>query len=164
MPFEVRVVRPDEYEGVGEATSSAWHEYVELYPNFGWKAFLARVSDIAGRARRGTLVFGAFENQRPLGSVTLDLKQQSIGPYVLSSDTAYIGLLGVIPTARRRGVATALMEGAIQEARRRGMRAIVLTYDPVDVGPKELYDRLGFADTGERTTQGEYIARLDLST
>lgn len=164
MPVEVRVVRPDEYEGVGVATSSAWHEYVELYPNFGWKAFLAHVADIAGRARQGTLVFGAFENQRPLGSVTLALDQQSIVPFVLSSDTAYIGLLGVIPTARRRGVGMALMEAAIQEARRRGMHAVVLTYDPVDVGPKELYERLGFADTGERTTQGEFIARLDLPT
>jgi ribosomal protein S18 acetylase RimI-like enzyme len=160
---EVREVLPHEYEEAGRATASAWQEYVAPYPDFGWSSFLPAVADIAGRAQ-GAVIFGAFENGHALGTVTLQPERRSVGAYQLTPDTAYIELLGVAPTARRRGIGTALMQAAIKEARHQGKRAVVLTYDPVDVGPKELYERLGFADTGERTTQGEFVARLDLPT
>lgn len=161
MSVEVREVLPDEYETAGRVTSSAWHEYVDRYPHFGWNRFLAHVADIGGRADGGSRL-GAFEDGRPLGTVTLDLECRSIGAYQLTPDTAYVGLLGVAPTARRRGIGHSLMEAAIEEARRRGRRALVLTYDPVDVAPKTLYDRLGFDDTGERTSDLQFIARLEL--
>jgi GNAT superfamily N-acetyltransferase len=161
VSVEVREILPHEYDEAGSATASAWHEYVEPYPAFGWEKFLRHVADIRSRAN-DAIVFGAFEDGRPLGTVTLELERRSIGCYEVAADTAYVGLLGVARTARRRGIANALMQASIEEARRRGMRAVVLTYDPVDVPPRMLYEGLGFLDTGHRTSDFEVIAQLDL--
>lgn len=142
-------------------TASAWREYVDAYPAFGWDGFLRHVADIGGRAETA-VVFGAFEDGRPRGTVTLEPERRSVGAHRLTQDSAYVGLLGVDPSARRRGIGAALMQAAIEEARRRGKRVVVLSYDPVDVAPKALYEQLGFVDTGERTSDLQVIARLDL--
>ena len=157
----MREILPHEYDEAGSVTASAWHEYVEPYPTCGWEKFLRHVADISRRAT-DAIVFGAFEDGRPLGTVTLEPERRSIGCYEVPADTAYVGLLGVAPRARRRGIGKALMQASIEEARRRGKRAVVLTYDPVDVPPRMLYEALGFVDTGHRTSDLEVIAELDL--
>jgi GNAT superfamily N-acetyltransferase len=71
-----------------------------------------------------------------------------------SGDVLAVGCLLIDPLERRRGIAHALVEAAIAEARRRGAQALEAyprdAREPVHdgelwMGPRSVYDRLGFA-------------------
>ena len=55
---------------------------------------------------------------------------------------------------RRRGVATRLLHGLLDDARRRGLRRIVLETSAGWTGARSLYERNGF--TFDREQDGEY--------
>jgi ribosomal protein S18 acetylase RimI-like enzyme len=57
--------------------------------------------------------------------------------------------VGVVPGARGRGVAAALVEEALARLRAGGCREAWLDVN-VDNSAKELYGRLGFVDAGRR--------------
>jgi GNAT superfamily N-acetyltransferase len=160
MPIEIRELRPEDHDDAGRVTASAWQEFQwDGHP--GFDDFVAEVADVGARAGR-TLVLGAFEDGRPLGTVTLEIDRrirEDGDP--LPPDVANVRMLGVAPDVRRRGVGRSLMEAAISEARARGKRAVTLTYDPVDPAPRSLYASLGFVDTGE-TDGHEVVAILAL--
>jgi ribosomal protein S18 acetylase RimI-like enzyme len=159
VALQIREVKADEYEGAGRITASAWSEFLPAEPHPEWESFLAEVADIRGRADR-TVVLGAFEDGRPLGTVTIELDQKIHDDAIpLPPDVANVRMLGVSPAARRRGVGQALMKAGIAEARARGKRAVTLTYDPTSLAARSLYARLGFEETGEIEGH-EVIARL----
>ena len=62
--------------------------------------------------------------------------------------TGWIGALGVLPEARRRGVGQALTEAACARLRDRGARTILLF--ATDMG-RPLYERMGFEPEGRAT-------------
>ena len=62
------------------------------------------------------------------------------------TDLAWVGMVLVDPEFRRKGIATALMETALEYLRGRGVRTIKLDATPVG---RPVYERLGFeAETG----------------
>ena len=126
MGIEIRQVKPEEYEEAGRVTALAWREFVPPDPSPDWEAYLARIADIRGRADL-TLVLGAFEDGRLLGTVTLEVEtkiEDEGSP--LSADEANVRMLGVAPEARRRGIGRALMDATMAEARARGKRSLTL--------------------------------------
>ena len=60
--------------------------------------------------------------------------------------TLWIEELYVVPRARRRGVATALLAFAQEEGRKRDVRALNLEVVPTQAAAFALYRRLGFTD------------------
>lgn len=79
----------------------------------------------------------AYQNKEAVG--TMRLRE-------LDSDTLKIERLAVIQTARKQGVATALMQNAIQFSRDRGYTQIVLN---AQTYIKPFYLKLGFEPVGE---------------
>lgn len=144
MPIEIREIRPEEYEDAGKVTSSAWREFLPADPDPEWEAYLAEIADIRGRASR-TVVLGAFEDGRPLGTVTLEVDEKIEGDGIpLAPDAANVRMLGVAPEARGRGVGRALMEAVIAEARARGKRAVTLNTTERMRSAVAMYEAMGF--------------------
>jgi GNAT superfamily N-acetyltransferase len=144
VPIEIREVRPEEYEDAGRITASAWQEFLPAEPHPGWDAYLAEIADIRGRADR-TVVLGAYEDGRPLGTVTLEVDRKIGSEGIpLAPDAANVRMLGVAPESRRRGVGRALMEAAIAEARARGKRAVTLNTSEKMQSAVAMYEGMGF--------------------
>lgn len=67
------------------------------------------------------------------------------------STSGWLISLWVAPEARRRGVAGALIDLVIDNARARGLTKLLLDVADTNAGAIELYDRKGFVRTGETT-------------
>jgi ribosomal-protein-alanine N-acetyltransferase len=67
-----------------------------------------------------------------------------------SPDELHILNLAVDPGLRRRGLAAALLDAALAEARRGGLRAVTLEVRRSNRAALALYHRYGFEDVGER--------------
>jgi len=82
----------------------------------------------------------------PDGCFLAEWEGQPAGTVTTTSygeDLAWIGMLLVHPDYRRRGIATALMERALEHLRSRRIRCIKLDATPEG---RPVYERLGFRD------------------
>ncbi|MGC2486680.1 MAG: GNAT family N-acetyltransferase [Acidimicrobiales bacterium] len=125
--IEVRRVRPEEYDDAGEVTASAWG-LKGSQEDQEWSSFRARVADVAGRDAVA-MVFIATEDDRILGSVTLEINEH-IGDEEHSTpllpDEGHVRVLGVAPEARRKGVGQILMSYCADVARQNGKARLTL--------------------------------------
>ncbi len=124
--MEVRPAR-DEFE-VAEALSL--RERV-----FSGEQGVPRAADRDGRDRQALHVV-ALEGERLLGT----------GRLVFDGHIARLGRLAVDPSARRRGVGSALLRTVERCARRRGARRLTLH---AQVYAEDLYAKAGFTRSGE---------------
>lgn len=64
---------------------------------------------------------------------------------------AHVGILGIglIPSARRRGIGSALMQASLAKAWAKGMSRIELTVRADNLIAKALYERMGFETEGQ---------------
>lgn len=75
-------------------------------------------------------------------------------------DTAEILTVGVVPAARRTGIARRMLADLLAEARRRGAREVFLEVRVDNEPARELYRNVGFVDVGTR--RGYYAGgRID---
>jgi predicted N-acetyltransferase YhbS len=125
------------------------------------------IGDLLSRAGFGPTVAGliAFPRQSPHGDVLVAERDgRAIGGVCCASfgPTGWIGALGVLPDARRRGAGEALTRAACARLRERGAQTVLLF--ATDMG-RPLYERLGFEVEGTvtawRGTAG--TARADVS-
>jgi ribosomal-protein-alanine N-acetyltransferase len=65
-------------------------------------------------------------------------------------EQAEILTLAVMPNARRRGIARALLQAAAREARRRGARTMFLEVSSANAAARALYAGAGFGEIGRR--------------
>ena len=111
------------------------------------------IGDLLSRAGFGPTVAGliAFPRDSPHGDVLVaDRNGRSVGGVCCASfgATGWIGALGVLPDARRRGVGEALTRSACERLRERGAQTVLLY--ATDMG-RPLYKRLGFESEGSVT-------------
>lgn len=66
-----------------------------------------------------------------------------------------LGPIGVAPDRQRRGIGSALVSAALEEATRRGERAVILLGDP------EYYGRLGFVPGSRYGLSNPYAGRTE---
>ena len=76
----------------------------------------------------------AYRDGRPVGLVNLGVRERD----------AWIGGVGVVPSARRSGVGEALMRAVHDEARSRGVERVWLEVIVENTGASALYERLGY--------------------
>lgn len=81
----------------------------------------------------------ALRDGEPVGLANLGLRRTE----------AWIGGIGVLPDARRRGLGELLMRELIEVARARGARRIALEVLEQNVPASRLYEKLGFGRTRE---------------
>ena len=125
------------------------------------------IGELLSRAGFGPTVAGliAFPRENPSGDVLLAERDgRAVGGVCCASfgPTGWIGALGVLPHARRRGVGEALTRAACARLRERGAQTVLLF--ATDMG-RPLYERLGFEAedtvTAWRGTAG--TARADVT-
>jgi ribosomal-protein-alanine N-acetyltransferase len=88
-----------------------------------------------------------------LGGFALIAEEEGVVGFILArtvAGEAEILTLAVAPWARRRGVASALVEAAVSEARRRGAHAVFLEVAADNPAALALYQGAGFAQAGLR--------------
>jgi len=111
------------------------------------------IGDLLSRAGFGPTVAGliAFPRDSPHGDVLVAERDgRPIGAVCCASfgPTGWIGALGVLPEARRRGAGEALTRAATERLHERGAHSVLLY--ATDMG-RPLYERLGFEFEGTVT-------------
>lgn len=145
MGLEVRGVRPEEYEAAGAVTALAYKEFGRPGES-GWDDYRRRIADVTSRADR-TLVLVAVEEERILGTVTLELEERVEGGHErppLAPDQAHVRMLGVHPDAQGRGIGRRLMFACIDRARRAGKARMSLDTTDQMKAAQHLYESMGF--------------------
>lgn len=87
--------------------------------------------------------WGAFDGDRLVGKLTIDAL-----PYPSLAHTFWIHAVYFHPEARGTGASGKLIRAAIESVRSRGARRIALWVNGVNVHARELYERMGFRQTG----------------
>ncbi len=154
------------------------------------------ISPMRRRHLRGVVAIEELSNHKPwsIGLFLGELKMPTSRFYqvaldshrvlgfaglMFTGDEGHITNIAVHPDARRSGVATQLMLGAMREAVSRGLSRVTLEVRVTNGGAQELYRRFGFAPGGIRRNYyaeigedalimwaddiggGEYASRLD---
>jgi len=104
----------------------------------------------------------AFDRREAWGSDAIGLQLAMAGVFGLidarggmvlarvAADEAEVLTLAVEPTQRRQGIATGLLSAAIDQARGRGARAMLLEVSVNNDAARALYARAGFVEVGRR--------------
>ncbi|MFD5810901.1 GNAT family N-acetyltransferase [Rhodococcus aetherivorans] len=143
--IEIRRVSPDEYDAVGALT-------VDVYVGGGFvepdDPYAERLRDTAARDKH-TEVVVALADGEIVGSVTL-AEPASRFAHIAEKGELEFRMLAVAPSARGRGVGSALVRHVLDTAYDRGDRAVVLSTQPDMVDARRIYDRNGFVPVPER--------------
>jgi ribosomal protein S18 acetylase RimI-like enzyme len=104
-------------------------------------------------------VLVAVEDGRILGSVTVELdgRTEDESEEPLATDEAHLRMLGVDPSARRRGVARMLMETSLERAAEAGKRRVTLHTTERMKAAQAMYERMGFRRTPDRVFPDGFV-------
>ena len=125
-------------------------EFMRIVKNGGLpdeEDWLSGLSSYFGRsmARGKLLAWLCFDGDEAVASAALRMdpirRDRAPGPGSAGAADGYIMSVYTKPAYRRRGISRALLDLAIEEGRRRGLRRLVL--HPTDDG-RPLYESLGF--------------------
>jgi GNAT superfamily N-acetyltransferase len=139
--MEIRPVRPDEYDKLGDITVAAYKDIDASALDDGYDDDLR---DVAGRVRDAEVIVAADEDGTLLGGVTYVPGPGSAAAEFTEDDAAGIRMLAVDPAAQRRGVGVALSRACVDRARDAGKAQIVLHSTDRMTTAHRLYERLGF--------------------
>jgi GNAT superfamily N-acetyltransferase len=140
---DIREVRPDEHEKLGELTVVAYGSVPGYAPEPDYELELR---DVATRAvAPATAVIVAVDDDGTLlGGVTYVASPESPFAEHDAADAAGIRMLAVDPSGQGRGVGEALTVACIERARAEGRAALVLHSTTYMTTAHRLYGRLGF--------------------
>jgi ribosomal protein S18 acetylase RimI-like enzyme len=158
MTLRIREATPEEHDAVGAVTMSAYAEFFAPGAIDEDEGYLHHIGDVAGRADRTTILV-AVDGGELLGSLTLELHGR-VGDgdgHALAPGEAHIRMLGVAPTARGRGVATALMDEAEARARAAGKTHVTLNTAELMEAAQALYGRRGYERTPDRVLDDGFV-------
>ena len=145
MTLVVRPAAAAELDAVGRITLEAYaaNGYV-VEDDF----YAAHLLDAAARAADGELLVAEVDGS-VVGTVTF-CPEGSPFREVAAQGEGEFRMLAVLPAARRRGAAEALVRRVVDRSRELGYTAVVLSSLPVQVEAHALYERLGFVRTPDR--------------
>ena len=109
----------------------------------------AELADVARRVERG-VVFGAFDDGRPIGCVTYVPDPTDPHAKRLRDDEASFRMLAVSAEAQGRGVGAALVSRCVEEAAAHGRGALFIYSGDWMEAAHRLYARLGFERVPDR--------------
>lgn len=146
MPVVIREARPEEHARLGEMVVAAYRSL----PEFDEPDYEPELRDVARRAREAVVLVAVDDDGTLLGCVTYVPGPESPWAELLEPGEAAIRMLAVDPTARGRGVGTALAAACIARAREDGRAAVFLHSLPYMRAAQAIYRRLGFIRRPDR--------------
>ena len=138
--LEVRPALPSEYDVIGELTATTY-----LAEGYGDGDYATSLRDVAARAAQATVLVALLDDQL-VGAVTV---ATAGGAYAEQAETgaAVIRMLVTEPSARRKGVGTALVEACVDAARAAGCSVVRLSTQASMVLAHRVYEGQGFTRT-----------------
>jgi len=141
----VREARSDEHEAVGRLAERAYRAGGHLEQDHGYDAVLL---DAASRAVPGPLLV-AHVDGRLVGTATLTPAGSRYAEIAREGETEF-RFLAVEPEAAGQGVARALVDAVVDQARAAGSHTVVCCVIDWNAPGHRLYLRYGFARAPER--------------
>ncbi|OZM79684.1 GNAT family N-acetyltransferase [Pseudonocardia sp. MH-G8] len=141
--YAVRPARPHELTAAGELCVAGYRADGFL-AHGGADHYEAVLLDAAGRAAEAAVLVAAEPDGRLLGTLTWCPPGSGLRELATRPEQGEFRMLAVHPAARRRGVARALVEHCLADARRLGLTELVLSSMPEMTAAHALYVRLGF--------------------
>jgi ribosomal protein S18 acetylase RimI-like enzyme len=157
VTFEIREATRDEFAEAGRVTADAYREFVRDGDD-DWHEYLDHIADVEGRADRTTILV-AVEEGRILGTATLELfdRVEPEDDPDLHPDEAHVRMVGVDPSARRRGIARALFERCFDLARAGGKTFMTLHTTERMATAQRMYEAMGFGRLGDRVFPDGFV-------
>lgn len=141
--MDIRPVRPDEYEVLGELTVGA---YAAIDPAVVEEdGYVGELRDVASRVDDAEVLVAVDDAGTVVGGVTYVPGPDSAWAEFTEPDGAGIRMLAVTPEAQGRGVGEALSRACVDRARSTGRGQILLHSTDRMTSAHRLYTRLGFA-------------------
>ncbi|HEX5510529.1 MAG TPA: GNAT family N-acetyltransferase, partial [Actinomycetales bacterium] len=142
--ISVRQARPEELTAAGAVVAQAY-----LVDGHDEESYLPVLADAASRAEDGEVLVAVDGAGEVLGSVTFATPPSPLAE-LARIDEAEFRMLGVSPTARGRGVGTALVQACLDRAKALGKSGIVISTEPDMRAAHRIYERFGFVRDPER--------------
>jgi GNAT superfamily N-acetyltransferase len=139
----VRLVRPNEYERVGELVVAAYRALPGGHTLGDYASELADVARRAGEAEVMVALMGE-DGDALVGSVTFVPDASSLYAEHLEPGEAGVRMLAVEPRAQGRGVGRALVDACIGRAKELRRTALILHTTPWMTAAHHLYEASGF--------------------
>ena len=111
--------------------------------------YAAVLADVDARVKEAEVLVAVSDGGEVLGSVTNVPDGGEYGEIAREGESEF-RMLAVAPEAQGQGVGTALVRAVVDDARRRGRSALVLSSDASMTTAHRMYDRLGFVRDPER--------------
>jgi len=144
VSVRVREARPDERARIGELTRAAYAEYARTMQPDAWaaleSALRSSLSDDTGLTRLVAELDGVVVGSAALYAPGID----AYGSLASRTDWPEVRLVAVAPTARGRGIASALVDECARRARRAGATTLGLHTSTSMAAARRLYERMGF--------------------
>jgi GNAT superfamily N-acetyltransferase len=141
---EIRSVRPDEHERLGEITVAAYRAINPSHAEADLDEYEAELRDVAGRAAGADVLVAVDGDGALLGGVTYVGDRSSPSAEFDEPDAAGIRMLAVAPAAQGRGVGEALTRACIDRAVAAGRAQMILHSTDWMTTAHRIYERLGF--------------------
>lgn len=147
--YTIRVIRPEEYDALGEITARAYLDDGLL--DFGEDdPYLEFLRDVAARADGSEVLVAVDGGGTVLGGVAYAVGG-SAWANVAGEGEAEFRMLAVAGSARGRGVGEALVRACVDRARAtEGCVRVCLSTHKAMLAAHRIYERLGFVRTPER--------------
>lgn len=143
--IDIRTATPADYDAVGTLTA-------DVYIDGGFVSesdmYAERLRDTASRAEHADVVV-AVVGDEIVGSVTIAAPESKFSDVAEKGELEF-RMLAVAPTARGKGVGSALVRHVLDVAYERGDRAVVISTQSDMVDARRIYDRNGFVPAPER--------------
>ncbi|MGD0083839.1 MAG: GNAT family N-acetyltransferase [Acidimicrobiales bacterium] len=144
--MEIREVRPDEFDSLGQITVEA---YRQLQRGAPLGAYEDSLMDVAGRAADSVVLVAVDDNGDLLGGVTYVPDSTRAMSEFEDLEAAGIRMLAVRPDRQGAGVGRALTEECIARARADGRSKVMLHSTEIMEVARGMYGRMGFEETPE---------------
>jgi ribosomal protein S18 acetylase RimI-like enzyme len=147
--FTVRGALPDELDAAGRIVVEAYRAHGG--PSADEDEYLGEVLDARGRARLCPVLVAVDEaTGEVLGSVSYVPGRDNPLAEIEREGEAGFRMLGVAPTAQRRGIGEALVRACIERARADGRQGVAICTELDMHAARRLYERLGFRRAPDR--------------
>ena len=145
MTLEIRRIRPDEHDAVGELIVNGYdhHGYLTMPDGSFDEAYASMLRASAQRDDEAELWL-AVDNGQVLGCVTWCPAGSPYRELAVNDSQGEFRGLAVDPGFRGRGVGRALVQWCLQRAREDGLDEVVLCSLPEMTPAHNLYESLGF--------------------
>jgi GNAT superfamily N-acetyltransferase len=130
-----------------------WEQWGHLDPEGSLESWTENLRRFTTRDHIPT-IYGAFEGDEPLGSVTLNEHDMDTHPEL----GPWLAGLYVRPSRRRRGVGRALVEHAVREAAGMGVRRLYL----YTAAARRLYEGVGWHAISEEPYEGQLVTVMEI--